>query len=250
MSRRSNIASLVLVAFVLALALALLASGAEPGYHARTLSSWLQQYSEASLQVEETQRLAQAEGAIRAIGAQKALPTLLTLVKAKDDPVRTWIMDKAEKYRVRGLHWRPAIDLQLDGIAGFEILGTNCAPATSELTELLKDKGLAFVAARCLDKVGKTAEDALCQCLTNQDLRVRQLSVSALASVTDDVEVYVSRIKPRLRDVVPAVRDATVEAIAVQSQAPELAVPLLISALRMASVPKPQRDWQPSAPTH
>jgi len=96
------------------------------------------------------------------------------------------------------------------------------------------DKELAFVAARCLENVGKSAERALCQCLTNGDWQVRHLSVSALASVTDDVEVYISRIKPRLSDVEPGVRFATVQAIAEQNEAPELAVPLLISALRDA----------------
>jgi HEAT repeat protein len=99
------------------------------------------------------------------------------------------------------------------------------------LTKLLDDKELAFVTARCLENVGKAAERALCQCLTNGDWRVRHLSVPALAAVTDDVEVYISRIKPRLSDVEPAVRFATVQAIAVQNEAPELAVPLLISSL-------------------
>jgi HEAT repeat protein len=120
----------------------------------------------------------------------------------------------------------------LEGIAGFEVLGTNCAAAVGELTRLLDDKELAFVAARCLESVGKSAEQALCQCLMNGDWHVRHLSVSALASVTADVEVYLDRLKPRLKDVEPGVRAATVQAIAAQNNAPELAVPLLISALR------------------
>ena len=226
---RFKILGLTAGVLVLGLLLVTAARGSEPKYRGRTLSSWLQQYSDASL--EETQRLAQAEMAIRAIGAQKALPTLISLVRAKDDPISTWIMEKAEKYRVRGLHWRPAIERQLEGIAGFEVLGTNCAPAVGELTKLLDDNELAFIAALCLDNVGKAAEAALCQCLTNQDWHVRQLSVSALASVTDDVEVYVSRVKPRLADLDPVVRVATVQAIATQVEAPELAVPLLLSAI-------------------
>jgi HEAT repeat protein len=190
----------------------------------------LQQCSDTPLM--ETQRLAEAQEAVRAIGAQKALPMLLSLVETKDDPVSTWMMEKTEKFRMRNLHWRSAIERQLEGIAGFEVLGTNCAAAVGELTKLLDDKELAFVAARCLENVGKSAERALCHCLTNGDWQVRHLSVSALASVTDDVEVYISRIKPRLSDVEPGVRFATVQAIAEQNEAPELAVPLLISVLR------------------
>jgi HEAT repeat protein len=55
--------------------------------------------------------------------------------------------------------------------------------------------------------------------------------VGALAEVTDDVEVYVSRIKPALTDPEPSVRSSTVQSIAAQAEAPDLAVPLLISAL-------------------
>jgi HEAT repeat protein len=122
----------------------------------------------------------------------------------------------------------------LDGIAGFEVLGPNAAPATGELTKLLEDKELAFVAARCLENLGKSAESALCRCLTNSDWRVRHLGVSALASVTDDVEVYVARIKPRLNDVEPAVRFATVQAIGAQADAADVAVPVVVPALQDA----------------
>jgi len=230
MSKRGKIVGLALGALILGLVAVVAAHGAEPRYRGRTLGSWLQQCSDTPLM--ETQRLAEAQEAVRAIGAQKALPMLLSLVETKDDPVSTWMMEKTEKYRMRNLHWRSAIERQLEGIAGFEVLGTNCAAAVGELTKLLDDKELAFVAARCLENVGKSAERALCQCLTNGDWQVRLLSVSALASVTDDVEVYISRIKPRLSDVEPGVRFATVQAIAEQNEAPELAVPLLISVLR------------------
>lgn len=229
MTKRGKHTGLALGGMTLALLMITAVWAAEPKYRGRTLTSWLEQCSDSPLM--ETQRLAEAQEAVRVIGAPNALPTLLSLVKKKDDPVSTWVMEKAEKYRVRWLHRRSTIECQLAGIAGFEVLGTNCAPAVGELTTLLSDKELAFVAARCLENVGKAAECALCQCLTNPDWRVRELSVSALAEVTDDVEVYLGRIKPRLLDPDPTVRVATVQAIAAQNEAPELAVPLLISAL-------------------
>jgi HEAT repeat protein len=204
----------------------------EPRYQGRTLTSWLEQCSDTPLM--ETQRLTEAQEAVRAIGTQKALPKLLKLVEAKDDLVSTWIIAKSEKFRIRFFHWRSTLDFQLQGIAGFEVLGTNAAPAVGELTKLLNDKELAFVAARCLENIGKPAESALCQCLANGDWHVRHLSVSALASVTDDVEVYLARVKDRLKDTEPSVRFATVQAVGEQNNAPELAVPLLIAALEDA----------------
>jgi HEAT repeat protein len=179
----------------------------------------------------DTQRVAEIEMAIRAIGAEKALPTLLTRLKTKETPIRAWTIEKAEKYHIRLLHLNSATECQLQGIVGFKVLGTNCAAAVPELVKLLADPELAFFATRCLGNIGKPAEGPLIQCLTNKDRQVREWSVGALASATDDVEVYVSRIKPRLNDVESSVRFTTVQAIAAQAGAPDLAVPLLISAL-------------------
>lgn len=179
----------------------------------------------------ETQQLTEAQEAVRAIGAAQALPELLRLIKTRDTRVRDWLATKSEKFDGRFLRWHSASELQLYGIAGFEALGTNAAPALVELNGLLNDKELAFVAVRCLEQIGSAAETALCQSLTNQNWQVRHLSVPALAAVTDDVEVYLDRIKDRLKDVESAVRFITVQSIGAQENAPELAVPLLVTAL-------------------
>jgi HEAT repeat protein len=229
MTRRGKTVALVLAALVLCLVAVVASRTAEPRYKGRTLSSWLQQHWQTGSM--DTQRVAEIETAIRAIGAEKALPTLLTRLKTKETPIRAWTIEKAEKYHIRFLHLNSATECQLQGIVGFEVLGTNCAPAVGELAKLLADPELAFLATRCLGNIGKPAEGPLIQCLTNKDRQVREWSVGALASATDDVEVYVSRIKPRLNDVESSVRFTTVQAIAAQAGAPDLAVPLLISAL-------------------
>lgn len=200
----------------------------EPRYNGRTLTGWLQQYSDASM--DETQRLAEARSAVLAIGAPKALPRILRLATTQDDPVSTWVIAKTEEFRIPFFHWRSTIDSQLMGIAGFEILGSNAAPAVPELTRLLGDNKQAFTAVKCLVCIEKPAEMALCQCLTNQNPDVRRVGVSGLASATDDVEVYLARIKRRLKDSDSSVRFETVQAIGSQENAPDLAVPLLIIA--------------------
>jgi HEAT repeat protein len=199
----------------------------EPRYQGRTLTTWLQQYSDASM--DETQRLAEARSAVLAIGAKRALPKILNLALTQDDPVSTWMTDKTEKFRIGFFHWRSTIDSQLMGFAGFEILGTNAAPAVPELTRLLQDTNQAIPAARCLENIGKPAEDALCRCLTNANPAVRRLGISGLASATDDVEVYLARIKRSLKDSDSYVRFTAVLAICEQDNAPDLAIPLLIA---------------------
>jgi HEAT repeat protein len=220
---------LVFAVVIVGLVAVWLARPPEPIYGGRKLTDWLRECSDTPLM--ETQRLAQAQAAVRAIGADKALPTLLRLVSTRDGPLKEWMMDLAEKHRVRSSHLRRAWERQQQGLAGFEVLGTNCAGAVGNLTKLLEDKDLAVTAVRCLDHIGRSAGWPLRQCLTHRDWHVRELSIAALASATEDVEVYLDRISPRLGDIEPIVRCAAVQAIGAQNHAPGLAVPLLISAL-------------------
>jgi HEAT repeat protein len=202
---------------------------AEPNFQGKPLTFWLNECSDTPLM--ETQRLAKAQTAVLAIGAKKALPIMLRLIQHKDEPLNRWLAEQTEKHQL-GFKILPAIDYQLQGIAGFELLGTNCAAAVPTLTQMLRDKDLAFHATRCLVYIGKPAEAALCMALTNADVHTREWAVNAVAAVTDDVEVYIERIKPRLTDPVPLVRSTAVGCIGLQQNAPELAVPLLLSALK------------------
>jgi HEAT repeat protein len=235
---------LVLMAAIIGVILILAAH--EPRYEGRTLTSWLQQGSDTPL--DETQRVQAAQKGIRAIGASKGLPRILGLVEATDDPVSLWLIDKTQKYRTGFLRWKTGEQYSLDdwekyqwhsgedfqqlGIAGFEVLGTNAGPAAVELEKLLQSPDHAFTAQRCLVFIGKPAELVFCRALTNQDPDIRQWSVNQLAAVTDDVGVYIDRIKPRLEDASAAVRVTTVDAIGCQTLAPERAVPILVAALK------------------
>jgi HEAT repeat protein len=201
----------------------------EPRYQGRTLTSWLKQYSRTSL--DETNQLATAREAINAIGPEKSVPIFLKLLTTKDGRIDKWVLATSERFKLDFLHWQTELDCELEGADGFEVLGSNAAPAVGALTRLLDDPDRAFTAARCLDDIGKPAENALRQCLTNSNPQVREWGVGALAGATDDVEVYISRIKGCLRDPEALVRSATVRAIGGQDNAPDLAVPILIGAL-------------------
>ena len=220
----------------------------EPQYHERTLTSWLQQYWDSSL--EETQRLAEAQNAVRAIGEKKALPKLLKFVETKDDSVSLWMVDTGEKFRIsdkfgdRFFRWRSAEDFWWLGERGFEIFGTNAASAAEKLEKLFNEKFSdgekqfmhILVIERCLESIGKPAEFVICRALTNSNPAIRQWAIDQLASVTEDVEVYIARIKPSLQDSSKIVRATAVDAIGLQITAPELAVPLLREALKDSAV--------------
>ena len=244
-----NLRLLIPAIAITIIALGIMFHLAEPRYHGRTLTSWLQQY-DYTPPLNDPQRRLEAQEAVRAIGAKRALPVLIGLVETKDDPVSLWLIDKSEKYRERLLEnfhsdsfedyerirWHDARDFQLLGVAGFEILGTNAAPAVEELEKVLNDTDYDFVITRSLVSIGKPSEPVFCRALTNQDAAIRQWAIDQLASVTDDVGVYIARIKPCLQDSSDAVRGTTVEAIGAQANAPELAVPLLVEALKDSAV--------------
>jgi HEAT repeat protein len=233
--------------FVVAM-LGVLAIGVRgPRYHRRTLTGWLQQYWDTPLM--ETQRLAEAQNAVRSFGAKKALPELLKLVEAKDDPVSLWMIAAGEKFRIsnefgdRFLRWNSAEDFWWFGEKGFEIFGTNAAPAAAELGILFNENFSGeeqnmhtLVVERSLEAIGKPADLVICQALTNSNPAIRQWAIDQLALVTDDVVVYIARIKPFLKDPSDAVRRTSVYAIGIQTSAPELAVPLLVEALKDSSV--------------
>jgi hypothetical protein len=126
------------------------------------------------------------------------------------DPVSPWIMARSAEFHLDFLKWHSAEDFQQLGIAGFEVFNTNAAPAVGELAKLLDENDHSFTAMRCLSNIGKPAEPVFCRALTNQDVRVRQWSIDGLASVTDDVSVYIARIKDRLKDSSDAVRVSNV----------------------------------------
>jgi hypothetical protein len=156
----------------------------EPHYQGRTLTSWLQQCNDTPL--DETQRLSEAQTAVRAIPVKQVLPELLKLVKAKDDPISLWMIDRSDKFRIQFLKWRSAEDFQQLGIAGFEVLGTNAAPAAEDLGKLLNEKDHTFTAERCLVFVGKPAEPVFCRALTNQDSSIRQWYVHIVYVIHHD----------------------------------------------------------------
>lgn len=198
----------------------------EPRYNGRPLTSWLQQYTEASTPDEWDE----AQNAICSIGTERSLPILLNLVTAKDSAFEKWVSNVTKKTGLGRFAWRDAAQCQYLGESGFAALGTNAAPAVDVLAKLLNNKETASAAVGCLEKIGKPAEGALCQGLTNQDWRLRQLSVTALVGVTDS-HTYVSRVKDCLNDSNLTVRIVALHAIGARHDAPDLAIPILKQTL-------------------
>jgi HEAT repeat protein len=229
MSKRGTILGFGLLALIVGTVAVLVWWSREPSYRGRKLTSWLQQIYDTPLS--ETQRLSEAQAAVRAIGAEKALPILLKLAEAQDGPIRSWVIKKNEKWNIRVLKLREAENTQQLGIRGFEVLGTNCALAVPELTRLMEDTNRALTAVRCLDHIGKPAEFALWRSITNRDGEVRYWGILALSGVTDYADEFIARVKGSLNDPDGVVRVTALRTIGSQTAVPDIAIPLLLTAL-------------------
>jgi HEAT repeat protein len=234
-SRKSKVQLVVAVISAMAVVtIAISAAWSEPSYQGRGLTRWLRQCYDSSL--EETQKIAEVHQAVNAIGAERALPVLLKMVRAKDGVIRSWIIQKNEKWGVRALKLHEAGETRQLGVAGFEALGTNAAPAVDELTIMLADTNrgpdsLAFIALRCLIYIGMPAEKSVCASLTNQNPEIRAFATSQIGWVTDDIELYLRRLEVPLNDADATVRFAAVQGLGLQTTYPDEVLPLLIRAM-------------------
>ena len=104
----------------------------------------------------------QAEAAIRHIGTN-ALPTLLSMVRAKDSALRKRLIALANKQSVFRLRLRRAEYFHAKATYGFGALGPAAKPAVPALTRLLhdQDEEVRAGAAQCLSLIGTDAKDAV-----------------------------------------------------------------------------------------
>jgi hypothetical protein len=234
MSRKGKVWLLGVAAAAVAV-VAISAGWSEPSYKGKSLTRWLQQGYGAL--PDETQKVAQAHQAINAIGAEKALPVLMRMMKAEDGKVRSWINQKNEKWNIKALRAREARDTRQLGLVGFEALGSNAAPAVDELTAMLAGTNqgpgsLAFDALRCLIYIGMPAEKSVCGALTNQNSEIRRFATAQVGWVSPDIELYLKRLEGPLNDPDGTVRFAAVQGLGLQTKYPEEVLPLLIRAMK------------------
>jgi hypothetical protein len=230
MSKRSKIIGLVLAALILGVIVVVGSWSREPSYRGRTLTSWLKERSRALR--DDEQPTSEAAVAIRAIGAERAMPHLLRMAQAQDGPIRSWIIRRSENWDIPCLRMREAWMTQEFAIAGFEALGTNCASVVPQLARLIGDTNHACTSVRCLAGIGKPAVAPVCQALTNPNPEVRGIAASELARVTDDKEVYLARLNGPLNDPNARVRHAAVLAVWSQAHNPDAVIPLLVKAMQ------------------
>ena len=101
----------------------------EPSYQGKPLSSWLEN-DDGSLEAEQN-----AQRAVEKVGTN-SIPTLLTILRQSDSPLKRRVMDLAQRQRFIKVHWTPAEMRNSGAWVGFSTLGSNAAGATPLLMEI------------------------------------------------------------------------------------------------------------------
>lgn len=198
----------------------------EPSFRGRSLSSWLRQATEPA---RHTNKVVEARGAIRTIGAEKSLPVLLRLATA-DQPQRTvhdLLLDVARAFNFNVGPVYQSDDPGEMAVVGFQAFGTNAASAVPALTVISKEPKHATVALQCLASIGPPARAVFCAALTNSDPKIRCLVVTTLTDVvTNDAEAL-DMVQRRLADTDAEVRSTAIQVIGAKLRTQPASLPLL-----------------------
>src|ERR1035438_3913860 len=158
----------------------------EPSFDGRSLSSWLDAWSESS-----NNRTNHATIAIRAIGSN-GVPILLARLSDEESPDTRKFWRIATKVVPRD--WDP-IDGRITGVVtaaeAINLLGTEAKSAFPTLTNLLSKRTHCLPAAIALAGIGYEGVAVLMQALTNQDWGVRHSAAFALEEAGSDLDKVV-----------------------------------------------------------
>lgn len=194
-------------------------SAGEPTWQGKSLSTWLLEGGGAG------------ELAVRHIGTN-ALPTLLSMLGAKDRTVRA-VVAKLQNEQLQ-LYYssndKSAEDLRIWAVEGFKALGTNAEPAVPQLTKLMRDEETRFQAMRALTKVGPIGFAVLTNALTSKEDAFRNNLIFVLGEDSATNPKAITGIMIRfLDDRDPGTRGNAADFLA--GKDPELAVPALMKVL-------------------
>lgn len=140
--KRRYVLSVVMVALlVMAVGLRLFGPK-EPSYEGVTLTEWLKLSSwravELGTNMSKAERLEKTRRAVKAIGTN-AIPTLLALMNAKEEPIKCKILSWMGRHSVPSPHIMDTFEARYVAALGFEMLGHDALPAAPALVALMQN---------------------------------------------------------------------------------------------------------------
>lgn len=223
MTKRIIILVVALIAVLMGVAIF---RSSEPSYQGRSLTSWLEQYQMAE-DGEGQPSLVEAQTAIRAIGAKKALPHLFRMIEARDGPMHYWLDENIPMLKLRS-----AGKINELGFCGFKALGTAATPGIPKLMHFAADPSHRSAwAVSCLGAIGPPGAAGVTGALTNSDWVVRATAVIELRNVEPDDLVLVGQLTAAVGDTNTLVHRRAIYLLCSETNHPEEIVPILSQAL-------------------
>jgi HEAT repeat protein len=238
--RRILLAALVIVGLGL-LAWFILPSNQppEPVYLGKTLTAWLKEGSGSvgsDVIAESEQQAAEAVGHV----GTNAIPTLLYLLRVKNLPLKTKLIQILNNQSVFKIHLSSDHDLGFQALYGFRILGTNGVGAVPGLVRIFQEN-ISVDSQRytiaSLGAIGPSAKIAIPLVLqaatnTNCDWRVRYAAVKSIYDMHADPQIAMPVMAICLTDTNPNIRGWTCNVMGEFGTNAEPYVPALISLLK------------------
>jgi HEAT repeat protein len=242
---------LVLIILMGAVAWLVLRKPEEPVYQGKPLQAWLAQYDatmfagNAPPGLREAKR-EEATAALKQIGTN-AIPTLLTMIRAKDP---CWLVVlRRQRWLYRFVNRKrlpiPRAALNRQARWGFKVLGADAKAAVPKLIQIYVQASSPSSltskesAAEALGYMGSAAEEALPSLLrdaTNSNIEIRQTAVLTIFSINSKPDFVVPAITKSLQDADLSVRWNTAILLGDFGERAKSAVPALTNALKDQSI--------------
>jgi len=159
----------------------------EPMYKGKSVSAWFNDFLPSSL--ENSAKANAARTAIRAIGTN-AVPKVIELLRCRDSAPRKLFIRLAAKQKVLTFRFRPSAErLNLVGMRGAQLLGTNAGATAPYLTPFLNHSNYytrmsALIALQRIGPEAKGSAPALFKVLASDpDPRVRLTAFQTIGSL-------------------------------------------------------------------
>jgi hypothetical protein len=208
----------------------------EPTYRGKRLSAWLEVLDPGKARPKGTQADLEAQEAIRHIGTN-AIPQLLRLVRARDTPLKLWLISWGQKQHVVDFHFRLAYQRSAAGYLGFEALGPLGRPAVPGLVDILTNNPCAearMIAAGSLGCIGpdaRSAAPALFLATKDTNEFVRNNALCALNGILPDPELAIPVLIAGLDDPLDMARENAANCLGRYGPRAKAAVPALVRTL-------------------
>lgn len=172
--------SVTAAALVIAFVAGLVSGTREPEYEGRKLTQWL-----AGLRGPGRTNAIEA---IRHMGTN-AVPHLVTMLRAKDSPLKIKCMNLLSRLRWLHIQFRDDYLRRDDALMGLGVLGPDARAAVPDVTKLLEDRRHAQMAAYTLHQIGAEGVPALNQALKSTNTWARSEAAGFLGVSGDEASV-------------------------------------------------------------